>query len=370
MVSTQRSTQPRSSRSTKRRSQGEGSVYFDESRARWVGQVWVDGRRRKVTAKTKIEATAKLGRLVHGTDDERHADRRTTVARLLDEWQRKAVANRDIAPSTRERHAWACALWTNRIGSVKLADLTAQKVERALVTLAVDNGLARASLVEIRGTLRQALTWAQRRRMVTFNAAAVAELPADVVGKRTKKALTPDELEQLLDVLDGHPWRAMYALSARAGLRPGEAAGVCGDACDLDGDPPTVAIVRAVHLERGRPVLGEQLKTTSARRTLAIPADVVAMLRPLVAEQGTGPLFLSSTSGPVWPTTARSELAEACRAAGVPVVTPNELRHTAATVLVDRGLAPHLVADVLGHTTTRMVDAVYRHRPPVIRGAE
>jgi integrase len=65
-----------------------------------------------------------------------------------------------------------------------------------------------------------------------------------------------------------------------------------------------------------------------------------------------------------------SELTAAYERAGVPRVSSNELRHTAATMLVDRGLLPHQVADLLGHSTTRMVDAVYRHRPPVITGAE
>lgn len=363
MVSTQKSTQDPG----KRRIQGEGTVYFDSTRSRWVGQVWLDGRRRKVSARTKEDAAKALGKLAHGDASARQVDRRLTVAALLDDWQTKSLANKRRASSTVERHAWACARLSAELARTKVATLDAARIEKAFSRMA-DDGLSRASLVEIRGTLRQALDWAVRRRLVTYNAADAAELPTEARRSRDKNALSPADLEKLLTALEDHPWRAMFALSARAGLRPGEAAGVCADAVDLTGDPPTVAVVRAVHLVRGRPVLGEQLKTKGARRTLAIPSDVVAMLEPLLDRDGL--LFTAAGGGPVWPSTARSELADACKAAEVPVITPNELRHSAATHMADRGVAPHIVADVLGHTTTRMVDAVYRHRPPVIRGAE
>jgi integrase len=129
--------------------------------------------------------------------------------------------------------------------------------------------------------------------------------------------------------------------------------------------------VRAVHLERGSPVLGASLKTAGARRTLAIPADVAAMLQVQVGTDSPSAslLFTAPNGGPVWPSTVRSELADACTKAKVPKVTPNELRHTAATHMSAR-LAPHQIADVLGHTTSRMVDETYRHRPAVIRGAD
>jgi integrase len=351
----------------KRRTQGEGSVYFDSSRGRWVGQAWIAGSRRKVSGRTKADAAAALGRLVHGDEAERHADRRGRLSGLLADWQAQAIPNRKLAPATVEAHAWACALWTARLGSVRLAELDVVKVERALAAMAEDR-LSRASLVKARSTLRQALAWAQRRRLVTYNAATAAELPTDAKGARARRALTAGEVKALLAEFDEHPWQAMYALMARVGLRPGEAAGVCADAIDLDSEPPTVAVIRAVHLERGRPVLTEALKTAGARRTLAIPADVAEVLKPLSACDGL--LFTAEDGGPVWPSTARSELVEACTAAEVPKVSPNELRHSAATILADSGLSPHQVADILGHRTTRMVDEVYRHRPPIIRGAE
>lgn len=353
----------------KRRVRGEGTVYKDDTRDRWIGQAWIGGRRRKVSGRTQEEAAAKLGRLIHGDEAERQADRKLTVGRLLDEWNTKALPGRHLAPSTLEAHRWAIDLWMKELGRVKLTDLDAPAVEHAMAHMAKGK-LSRASLIKARSTLRQALQWAERRRLVGYNAASAAELPTKAPGTKPRSALTAAELRKLLAVLEPHPWYAMYLTMARVGLRPGEAAGLCPDALDLDQDPPTLAVIRAVQLRNGHPLIVTDLKTTGARRTLAIPPDVAAALAHVATGAEDEPIFTAATGGPVWPSTARSELAAACTAAKVPKITPNELRHTAATHLAESGLPPHHVADILGHMSTRMVDAVYRHRPAVIRGAE
>jgi integrase len=47
---------------------------------------------------------------------------------------------------------------------------------------------------------------------------------------------------------------------------------------------------------------------------------------------------------------------------GIPRVTPNELRHTAASLANDAGVRLEELADQLGHKDVRMVSQVYRHR--------
>jgi integrase len=360
-----------------RRVQGEGGIYYEKARDRWVGQLWLDGKRRKVVGKTKAAVAERIGKLRHGSEAEARADRRMTLSSLLADWQAKAVAGRlargEISPSTAEAHAWACALWTDAIGTVRLADLDVVKVERALAKMRTTEGkaMSTSSLVKLRSTLRQALAWAERRRVIAHNPAVAVELPTTTAPPRKLAALNPDQLGTLDAAMVDHPLRLLFAVSARLGLRPGEAAGLCADALDLDADPPTVAVVRGVRLVKGRPVLTDEVKTAGSRRVLAVPAALAEALRQYVTDTSpTGLLWTSEDGGPLWPSTVRKELAAACARAAVPKVRPNELRHSAATNLVDAGLSPHQVADILGHTTTRMIDATYRHRPPVIRGAD
>ena len=48
----------------KRRPRGEGTIYYDESRNRWIGAVTVHGKRRKISAATKTDARARLATLL------------------------------------------------------------------------------------------------------------------------------------------------------------------------------------------------------------------------------------------------------------------------------------------------------------------
>lgn len=355
----------------KRRAHGEGSVYFDSTRGRWVGQAWIDGRRRKVSARTKVDATAALGRLIHGDESERHVDKRLTVAQLLETWDRKALASRDLAPSTLDRHRWAVRLLTKELGKAKAANVDVQAVEKALERLAAGSQgqpLSRASLVKVRNTLRQSFAWAERRRAVSFNPAHHAELPAGAADATPRRALDRDELERLFVALEDHPLGAMFATCAQLGLRPGEAAALCADAIDLEAG--VLSVVRNAQMRPGGPRLTDELKTAGSRRSLEAPASLIERLRAHIESSppGDGLLWPASDGGPLWPTTVRVELREMCKAASIdPPIRPNELRHTCATLLANDGVPPHVLADLLGHTSTRMVDAYYRHRPAIIR---
>jgi integrase len=98
------------------------------------------------------------------------------------------------------------------------------------------------------------------------------------------------------------------------------------------------------------------------RGTIAIPkgktvARVVAihpMLQPALEAMhlGTGPVVRP------WTNMVR-DLAGACERAEVPRVTANDLRRTFASWLIQGGVSNRIVADLMGHGTTRMVDLVY-----------
>ena len=356
-----------------RRRQGEGTVYFDDGRGRWVGQAWINNRRRKVSAMTERGAVEAVGRLIHGAEEERRAVRNMTVSQLLGEWHETALPGRNLSDRMMEQHRWAIDKLRPEIGKARIDRLDVMDVERALARIAKGSQggvpLAHSSIAKVRSTLNQAYKWAQTRRMVAFNPAAVAELPHNVAPDQPRRALSPDELDALLVALRGHDLEWMFRASAQIALRPGEAAGLCVDALDFDAG--TLSVIRGVQRKSGRPVLSDSLKTKAARRTLAMPASLADGLRGHIEANGTasGMLWSNSKGNPLWHTTMRKELAAVCESAGItPAARPNELRHTCATILAnEHGVQPRQLADLLGHTSTKMVEHYYRHRPDVIR---
>jgi len=360
---------------TRKRPNGDGSIYRDRDRGTWVGEVLVDGRRRRVRGRDKTEVSAKLRRLVAEAETgSLAADRTITVAATLDRFMSRTVPNRrggTLAPSTRNAHRWCADLIAGEIGTKRLARLTTRDVELMLDRLAVRPGapLARASLVRIRSTLRMALADAMKRREVAYNVAAFAELPGDLPAPRTRQALAPSEALRLLDELRNERNGAMFGLMLRLGLRPGEAGGLYWD--DL-GDG-LLNVTRGLQRDRGRTRVADSLKTAKSKRTIELPPDAVAWLvehrYTQVGERLASQvwhddrlMFATGDGGPLDASKMRKQLAAVCRRAEVTVVTPNELRHSCASLLADQGVPHERIAELLGHTTTRMVDTTYKHR--------
>jgi integrase len=53
------------------------------------------------------------------------------------------------------------------------------------------------------------------------------------------------------------------------------------------------------------------------------------------------------------------DIAAACRRAGVPRVTPRDLRRSHGKALAAAGVAPHLIGRMLRHTDSRMAERTY-----------
>jgi integrase len=73
-------------------------------------------------------------------------------------------------------------------------------------------------------------------------------------------------------------------------------------------------------------------------------------------------VFPNEIGRPIDPSNLRRDLAELCRDADVEPISPNELRHSAASLLVNAGVPLEEVADFLGHANVRMLAQTYRHR--------
>lgn len=74
-------------------------------------------------------------------------------------------------------------------------------------------------------------------------------------------------------------------------------------------------------------------------------------------------MFTTETGTPIDPSNLRRATRALCEKADVEPVSPNELGgHSAASLLYDAGMALDQIADLLGHSSTRMLEEHYRHR--------
>ena len=111
-----------------------------------------------------------------------------------------------------------------------------------------------------------------------------------------------------------------------------------------------------------------------SKRSLRMPAPVVEALgrqrsaqakeRLLVGEAWADHdlVFATRIGTPMNPSNVRRDLALLTERAGLGRWHPNELRNSAASLLSAAGVPMEEVMDLLGHTDTRMLERVYRHR--------
>jgi integrase len=362
-----------------RRTNGEGSVFRDTERGGWVGLLMVDGRRRKVRARTKTDVLARLAELKHAAAAEGVvADGNRTVGQVLKLWRERDLAQRSLESSSRENYERAVRVLDAELGRERLRGLTVERVERALDNITTGRHgrgqtLSRRSAKLVRSTLAQALDLAVKRRWIDHNPARQALLTPTAASAKPRRSLTREEADTLWAALDGERLGNYFRLMLTTGMRPGEAAGLCWDAVDLDAG--VVHVWRSVRRERGRVFVVPYVKTDDSYRTVRLPApalDVLRAQRRVVAElrlaasmwaKPDHDLVFPTANGRPWdPSNVRDELTRICADAGIERITPHELRHSCASLLNDQGVPLEQIADLLGHRDVTMLARVYRHR--------
>jgi integrase len=330
-----------------------------------------NGQRKRVVGKNRTEARQKLDRLRRSIGlGNAPVDGNATVGQAVDLWSSRVLAARRLAPRTRERYARHCEVIKDSLGSRRLAKLTADDIETMLDREGAEGDLSRDTLTKLRSTLVQVLDFAVRRGLAASNPAVHATVPADAARAAPRKSLTPDEARQLFGACEDEPLGPMFRLGLLIGMRPGELAGLRWG--DVDFDRAILTVGHAVQMRGSRGVHVDVLKTSASHRTIGLPAAAISELQKqlqrrepgekVASKFAAGLVFPSRRGTVLEPSNVRRELTRICAAAGVPRITPNELRHTCATLLNDDGVPLELIADMLGHTTTAMLQRHYRHR--------
>jgi integrase len=158
--------------------------------------------------------------------------------------------------------------------------------------------------------------------------------------------------------------RPLILLLAYTGLRWGEAAALRVGRVDLDKRRIRVAST----LTEVKGVQQEGLPKNGKRRTVPIPASLVAELRPLVDQRGDSEwLFTTARNMPLRANNWRvREFNAAVKAAKLNTLglTPHKLRHTAASLAIAAGADVKVLQLMLGHADAAMTLNIYGHLFP------
>jgi integrase len=235
---------------------------------------------------------------------------------------------------------------------VPLSRITHSDVSSWVHDLA-DDGLAPATVRYAHRVLSLALTAAVRDGRLIRNVAEDVPLPR--VLATPKRFLTHDQVQALAKACT--PYDTLICVLAYAGLRWGEL--VALTACRVDLRRRRIEVVEAITEVHGRVIIGTT--KTHQRRSVPIPRFLADELAAQLAGKAPSDLVFTAPEGGVLRNSNfRPRFFDPAAAkAGLPGLTPHELRHTAASLAIAAGANVKAVQQILGHASAAVTLDIY-----------
>ena len=350
-----------------KRANGEGTVVRRQD-GRWMAAVVVSGRRKFVYGRTREEVYRKLTSAVKARQDGAVLPSgRETLRTYLTNWL--AGAEGSVRPSTLEKYRRDLEHHVlPGLGTVPLVRLGPQHLQRKYGEL-IASGLSPTSVRHIHAALHRALGQAVRWGVLTRNVADLVTLPQ--MSRTPWRVLNGAEVRQLIAAAATDRLEAVYVLACTSGMRRGEVLALRWR--DVDLERGTLAVTGSLQRGSGGLTISEP-KTARSRRLVALSTLAVDALRRRQALQvderslagsmweERDLVFTSAVGGPIEPgNLLRRSFWPLLERAGLPHVRFHDLRHTAATLMLGRGVHPKVASELLGHATVGITLDLYSH---------
>ena len=236
------------------------------------------------------------------------------------------------------------------------AEVLAFRTRLARQPMADGKGRSPARINLVLQTLARILAERERQFGIANPCEDLRRLPT----RRTPvQPFTLPELRHLVSVAPAHLKEYIW-IRGLSGLRSGEANGLKWDCVDLDAG--------TIEIREARVCGGDTLpKNEFSERTIAlIPSAREAFMRQCALTGALrGYVFVTPRGCPLDTRNfARRDWVRMLVSAGLKARAPEQLRHTAATLLLAAGEAPTYVARLLGHSDCRMLLSTYARYMP------
>jgi integrase len=347
---------------------GESSIHQDD-KGRWHGYVSMGTKqrgardRRHVSGATRAAVVQRVRALEAARDAGTvvTSGRGMTLQQWLDHWLATIAVHR-LAPKTLDSYGSHVRNHIGpHLGHHRLDRLQPEHLERFYVELARE-GLSPATVLLNHRIVSRALKVAMQRGRVGRNVAQLVEPPS--VQRPEVEPLTADEARRILHAAENVPNAARWSVALALGLRQGEALGLMWQ--DIDLERGTLRVRRALQRQPGKGLVLVKPKSRAGLRTLVLPPNLLDGMRrhqlwqeeqraaAAEAWEEHGFVFAQPNGHPIGAPADWKAWKDLLAAAGVRPARLHDARHTAATLLLQQGIAARVAMQLLGHSQISM----------------
>lgn len=360
-----------------KRGAGESSISKGAD-GRWHGYVSMGLKengardRRHVAAAKRADAVAQ----VRALEEQRDAGivlasgKVPTVTQWMTLWL-ETIAARRIRPSTAAGYRSCLNRIVRDLGHHRIDRLQPEHLEAFYLKIGGE-GLSPATVMLHHRVISRALKVAMQRGRIARNVATLVDAPT--VSREEVVPLSATEARKILDAAVDVPNAARWSVALALGLRQGEALGLLWDAVDLEAG--TLTVRRALQRQKGLGLVLVEPKSKAGRRTIKLPAPLRDALRVHRARQleqrlaaanvwhGGGFVFCQPNGRPIDARRDWLDWKGLLKVAGVRDARLHDARHTAATLLLLRGVPARVAMQILGHSQISLTLGTYSHVVP------
>lgn len=353
-----------------RRGKGEGSISQTAS-GTWRAQICLQGKRYSKTFESAASARRWLRKLKSDSELGYYEYEDILLSEYLDQWFPL------YQPTLRPRTAQDYQRYLNRyihphLGKIKLGHLSPLKIDQYYRDLMEIEGKSSITIRHIHRVLHRALAFAVEKRVMPMNPAQGATLPESP--RKEMSFLSPDEARRFLEVAKGSPYELIFYLAIKTGMRQAELFGLQWK--DVNWLRSTLHVRRQVHYRPGGEILFSEPKTKAGIRTIPLSNATLNKIRahktivdrlPELTSQvwQDHDLIMPTQAGtPHYQGNIRKIFKTLLTQAGLKIIRFHDLRHTAASIMLNAGLPIIQVSRMLGHASVSITLDTYGHFIP------
>jgi integrase len=355
-----------------KRGNNEGTI-FKRKNGTWRAQVTADGKRLSYSGKTRSECQTWIRSTLQRVDNGLTFDKtQVTVEMFLKNMF--ASMKSTLRPSTWTQYDQIVRDHINpSLGRIKVVDLRPDLIQE-LYDRKVDAGVGLRTIQLTHAVLRRSLNRAVKLGLLLSNPTEATSPPKPV--KKEMQILDDSQVQRLLITAEAIQVRnlALYQLAITTGMRQGELLGLKWQ--DVKWEQRTLRIQRQLkYITDDGPVFA-QLKTHSSARTLVLGTGTTAILiqhqeRQISEITRVGKkwkdhdlVFPSTIGTPFNPRNLSRQYKSLLNEAGLPSIRFHDLRHTAASLMLNHGIPVLIVSKRLGHAKPSITLDIYGHLIP------